>query len=252
MIYVSLTTIPPRIPALHNTIDSLLQQTVVPDKIILNLPQEYVRFKDPFNLPSFLNHPRIIVNRCTDLGPVTKITGMKELELFAKMTDQDIIIVVDDDRDYHPNMIANFLNYHRKYPDFALTVAAWEVESFVTEGERADKKIPRGVPYKEEGYTDILGGCCGFLITKNQCDTLFSKPEFFDMLNPADSKFYVDDVWISGFLTLHNIVIFMIPSTTGVEEERNHNSIISALFDTTRKQKNRDCILFFRNRYDVW
>jgi hypothetical protein len=114
---------------------------------------------------------------------------------------------------------------------------------------RFPKKMPRGIKYEKEGYVDILGACCGFLVTKKQCDTIFEDEAFF---NPFDSHFFVDDVWISGFLTLHNISIYTIPNFTGVEEVRNKNDKISPLYDATRIQKNRDCILYFRNKYDIW
>jgi hypothetical protein len=38
---VSLTTIPSKMDNLYLTIDSIIQQTIVPDKIILNIPKVY-------------------------------------------------------------------------------------------------------------------------------------------------------------------------------------------------------------------
>jgi len=255
MIYISLTTIPSRIPALHNTLRCLLNQTVLPEKIILNIPQEYICYADTvIEIPDeIMNNPRILVNRCKDYGPVTKITGLYKSEIYSQITYKDIILVVDDDRDYNPDMISNFLYYHKKYPEFALTVQGWEIEMFTTRRElEVKKRMPRSIQYIEEGYVDILGGCCGFLLTKTYCDILFSDEVFVQMSDPNDSKFYVDDVWISGFLTVHNIITYMIPNSIGKEEKRNENSTIMPLFDTTRNQKNRDCILFFQNQYEIW
>ena len=42
MIIVSLTTIPPRFNYLHITIDSILSQTILPDKIIINIPNFFL------------------------------------------------------------------------------------------------------------------------------------------------------------------------------------------------------------------
>ena len=42
---VSLTTIPSRIENINITIDSINKQTIKPDKIFLNLPTEFRRFK---------------------------------------------------------------------------------------------------------------------------------------------------------------------------------------------------------------
>jgi len=46
MIYISITTIPKRIKNIQKSIDSLLQQTKVPDKIFINIPTKYKRFKE--------------------------------------------------------------------------------------------------------------------------------------------------------------------------------------------------------------
>ena len=46
MIYVSLTTIPPRLKNLDKSIESLLNQTQKPDKIFINIPSTYKRFSE--------------------------------------------------------------------------------------------------------------------------------------------------------------------------------------------------------------
>jgi hypothetical protein len=40
MIIISLTTIPPRFDNLYITIDSILAQTILPDKILINIPEK--------------------------------------------------------------------------------------------------------------------------------------------------------------------------------------------------------------------
>ena len=44
MIYVSVTTIPQRIKTINKSIESLLNQTLKPDKIFINIPNEFRRF----------------------------------------------------------------------------------------------------------------------------------------------------------------------------------------------------------------
>ena len=46
MIYVSLTTIPSRVQDLNKSVESLLQQSQKPDKIFINIPYKYRRFKE--------------------------------------------------------------------------------------------------------------------------------------------------------------------------------------------------------------
>ena len=76
MIYVSVSTIPQRIKTIHKSIESLLNQTLKPDKIFINIPNEFRRFKEKINdndIPKF--PPGVEVTRCEDSGPGTKLLG---------------------------------------------------------------------------------------------------------------------------------------------------------------------------------
>ena len=94
-----------------------------------------------------------------------------------------------------------------------------------------------------------MGGCCGFLISKKNCP--FNHKEIFELDN-NDEKYYVDDVFISGFLTLNNTDIYIIPNTIHRDENRSINDKIYSLTDNTRMQKNIKCIQYFKNKYNIW
>ena len=77
MIYISLSTIPPRIKNLKESVNSLLNQTKKPDKIFINIPYKYKRFKEVVNeddIPKFDNN-LVEISRCEDYGPGTKLLG---------------------------------------------------------------------------------------------------------------------------------------------------------------------------------
>jgi len=249
MIVLTLTTIPPRFDNLHYTLNSIFSQTVKPDVVLLNIPKQYNNFSNDFELPK-INHPDVIINRCNDYGPATKLLGLRETELYSKMSESDIIIVIDDDRNYNNRMIENFLYFHKIIPLKALTVAGWETET-ITNNKVAfqNKKSPRGVEFHKPGYIDVLGGCCGFLLTKSMCP--FNHDEIFALL-PDDAKYYVDDVWFSGFLTVNGTDIYLVPNVTRIDEPRNINNSISGLFDYSRNDKNAFCANYFRDKYNIW
>ena len=82
---VSLTTIPTRINFIEKTIKSLVEQTLKPSKIILNIPKKYnFRFKGSLDysivkkkLGKYKND--VIINNITeDYGPGSKILGLLE------------------------------------------------------------------------------------------------------------------------------------------------------------------------------
>jgi len=251
MIIITLTTIPPRIENLHFTINSLFFQTVLADLIIINIPLEYNNYPNDFIIPQeYLNNKKIFINRCKDYGPATKLLGISETEVYKNMKDDDIIIVVDDDRMYNNNMVKQFLTYRELYPDKVLTVAGWDI-NLLTKNilNYSGKKLPRGIEYNEFGYIDILGGCCGFSITKKICP--FNNDDIFNLL-PTDDKYYVDDIWFSGFFTINNIDICLMPNYIKYDETRSINTIISSLYNSTRNNKNVLCIQYFMEKYNIW
>jgi hypothetical protein len=80
---ISLTTIPSRINNLEKTIKSLVEQTLKPNRIILNIPINYsLRFEtsiDPLIISKKLNKyiNKININYINyDYGPGTKLLGL--------------------------------------------------------------------------------------------------------------------------------------------------------------------------------
>ena len=72
-IVISLTTSPKRISNLKPIIDNLFNQTMKPDKIVLNIPHIFKRTNQKYDIPKYLYHNDIIINRVDDIGPITKI-----------------------------------------------------------------------------------------------------------------------------------------------------------------------------------
>ena len=77
MIYISISTIPPRLKNLNESVRSLLNQTRKPDKIFINIPYKYKRFSETIEdnqIPKF-DSSIVEVTRCEDCGPGTKLLG---------------------------------------------------------------------------------------------------------------------------------------------------------------------------------
>jgi hypothetical protein len=106
----SLSTSPTRIKTLGTTIRSLLGQTRVPDAIHVNCPFVFKRTGGTFaeediTMLEGLAPGIVRVNRCDDMGPVSKL-----LPTLAVETDPDTLIVtVDDDIKYPPAMLARMM-----------------------------------------------------------------------------------------------------------------------------------------------
>ena len=108
MIYVSLTTIPQRVGSLYKSIESLLKQSKKPDKIFVDIPTQYKRFKETIEedkIPKF--DDRVEITRCEDCGPGTKLLGSLD-----KLKRNSLVILADDDNTYDDYMIIIAQNSH--------------------------------------------------------------------------------------------------------------------------------------------
>ena len=109
MIYVSLTTIPQRIKYLNKSIESLLKQSKKPDKIFINIPFKYQRFKEVVSdneIPKF-DDSIIEITRCEDCGPGTKLLGS-----LNKLKKDSLVILADDDNAYEDYMVEKFFHFY--------------------------------------------------------------------------------------------------------------------------------------------
>jgi len=115
-VIVSLTSIPPRLPYLQPVLYALLHtQTHPVAKIIVNIPNVYRNWPGEVTIPAFCKQPRIIVNRlCVDEGPGTKLLGT--VTTFKHSLENNMLLYVDDDQVYPPDLVAQHLLAHRLCP----------------------------------------------------------------------------------------------------------------------------------------
>ena len=66
-IYISMSTIPPRIKNLEPVIESLLNQSIQPERIYINIPRNYKRFNDEIEIPEFLKKEKLVKIFYTDM-----------------------------------------------------------------------------------------------------------------------------------------------------------------------------------------
>ena len=172
MICVSLTTIPQRIKNLNKSIESLLKQTKKPNKIFINIPRKYKRFReiiDNDQIPKF-NDSAVEIARCEDYGPGTKLLG--SLNKFEK---DSLIILVDDDHVYEDFMIEKFFYFYSKTSNNAYSFYVHPLGNFGV-GQGAD----------------------GFAINSNFLNGV--KKFYDDVVKTNKDLFIHDDLWISFFL----------------------------------------------------
>ena len=265
---LSLTTVPPRFPYVHENLNTLKRQSAEIAEINLYVARTYRRFdygsKDLPKLPEGVNL-RLIDE---DLGPATKV-----LPACREYRGQDVrILFCDDDKVYDEDWAQRFLDAAERYPDCAiceegslLNTPHYAADSWQSAREPKPGYRQKGVFYRlrraaslglwkpsktvSSGYVDILEGWGGVMV----------RPEFFDDTSFAipDLLWTVDDVWLSGCLERQNIPIWL-NAEDKVRSKGNSNEVKEAALRNFvyqghgRIAANQACIRYFRETYGIW
>ena len=203
----SLTTIPSRIEHIDDTLKSLMRQTLAPKEIRLNVPEFSRREQCVYEVPERLRAlESVTIVECEDYGPATKLIP----SLLALPPDQRIV-VVDDDRNYPQNLLADLVAASDEQPDAAFGFCGWIVPPDLVHRPANLYTIVFIKPpapilarrIRRQRAMDIVRGVGGYLV----------RPRFFDvdaLLDYSDAPeaaFFVDDVWVSAHLHAKKFVV---------------------------------------------
>lgn len=187
-IIISFTSYPARISTIDKVLNSIIKQTVLPDKIILYLSSD--EFKDYRNMPNLSRYEKygfeIHWNK-------ENLKSHKKWFYAMQEYPNDVIITIDDDINYKDTMIEELLTCYKKYPKFVIARRTHWVTCQVN-GEIA--------PYNKWYFecnkfiglprTDLLAvGCQGVLYPPH----IFNK-EVFNKKVFMDNAPYADDLWL--------------------------------------------------------
>ena len=216
-VIASLSTVPDRIGNLEPTIRSLLKQTRPPDEIVLAIPEFSVREQRPYVVPKYIAQlPRVRVLHCAeDWGPATKFIGAIRDELAAGR-ENTLIMVVDDDRLYPRDALETYLYYSEQLPNAALCFRGAAMPSTL---DWDDAKMIYAKDVREPRPVAVITGCGSYLV----------QPRFFDQSLWDYSKapsvvFYIDDIWISAWLSRRGVKRYVIPASARMGRSSNRRS----------------------------
>ena len=168
-----MTSVPPRFSSLEKTLNSLNNQKKKPEKIYLNIPKIFKRFKNieyDFNnlTKKFTN---LIVNKCNnDYGPGTKLLGSLD-----QILKYDFVVLVDDDHIYKKQMLGIFFDLAETSDDKCYSFCVYNI---------LDCKVGQGAD--------------GFAIHTRYLNKI---ENFFDKYVKDNEKLLLnDDLWISIYL----------------------------------------------------
>ena len=202
---VSLTTIPSKVKYIHQTLQTLFQQTVPPSMVLLHVPRAYTmrwggQVIDECELDRLnIQFPSLVIHRVDhDDGPGTKLLGLLRC---SNVDLQDThVVLVDDDLLYNPRMLEWFKAYTEKYPDIKAASFYYYLIGNLRVGQGADGFII---------HSDVLEG---FLA-------------YFDRIKDQDYVLYHDDIYISYYLWRQGVFLYHLHPPTNIYHKHAHTMI---------------------------
>lgn len=189
-VIISLTSFPARISYVYMTIESLLRQTVLPEKILLWLSKEQFPSEDA--VPERL---RNLQNGIFQIKYVEgDIRSHKKYYYSFKEYPEKTVITTDDDIIYPPHLVERLLSDSEKFSGCIIANIVHKIT--YTDGVlNPYKKWIEAKPYEKGDNVQIGAGC---VLYPPHClyeDCL--KKDLFQQLAPS-----VDDLWLNAMARL--------------------------------------------------
>lgn len=179
-VIISMTSHPGRIKSAHYTIWTLLQQDVLPDRVILWLARE--QFPDEKGIPDEILE---LQKFGLEIGWYHDIRPYKKLIPVLKEYPNALAVTVDDDWFYRKDMLRVLLEAHEKYPDEVICHTATRVRF-----DEADNLVTAECKPGTSSYFNKILGSGGILYPANGLDDQVFNEELFMEAAPTN-----DDIW---------------------------------------------------------
>ena len=187
---VSLTSYPERFKTLPLVLDSIVNQTIIPDKIIL-----WIENKDKKKLPSsVLNFKGVNIEFCEN-----NLLSYKKIIPSLKKYKNSYIITFDDDVIYFKNSIEKLVKESKKFPNNVIANCIHKIE-LINSHPLGYKLWKRN--YKKQNRFAFFTGVSGVLYPPNCFYKDVLKKNYFKKLAPL-----ADDIWLNWMVKLNKTKI---------------------------------------------
>ena len=186
-IIVSLTSFSPRLDKLYVTINTILNQSQKPDRVILYLGDDVEKDKLPSSLLKFQELNNL------EIQYVDNLRSHKKYFYALQQFPEDLIITVDDDLIYHKNMIKKLFESYIRFPDCVNTMRTHRI--------LYDEK-GSALPYAQwEDTCKIFDKPSADLFFTSGAGTIFKAAhlsrDVLDKKGFIENCFTADDVWLN-------------------------------------------------------
>lgn len=184
-VIVSLASIPSRLNIVHLTIRSILNQDVLPEKIVLWLHED---LKD--SIPKSLN---VLVGDLFSIKYADYFSSHRKLVEPLKLYPNKIIVTCDDDMMYRKNWLSKLYQAHENHPDH-IVANQTRCITYGSDGELLSYKAWK--PNESGCQNPLLTlpiGAGGTLYPPDSMDKTVFNQELFLQLTPK-----ADDLWFKA------------------------------------------------------
>jgi hypothetical protein len=261
-IIISLTTIPSRLEHIIPVIDSIKNQTILPDEIVLVLPLTSFREqkeinKDPYIISERI-HNYIIDNNITllrpekDYGPIMKLLSVLLRE--KENNSNNIIISIDDDKIYFNNTLEDLLNGYKR--NNCVCARKGSILNFYLNKNsenninniNAREQVLRSADLIEDKQINFIFGTGGVLYNPS----FFNDNIMEEICKLPNEAFYVDDAVISIFLMKNNIKMILVKSIKNDFQKKYDHGRYGIMDRSTISQNiNRLAVLNYKNNNNI-
>jgi hypothetical protein len=204
-IIFSVTTSPKRILLMEKTINSILNQSVPPTLIRINIPKIFKRTGETYIIPAFIsNNPKIKIYQYEeDYGPIMKVLPTI---MDYQNDDHTIIIYGDDDVLTLPLTIENYLDFMMKDSKniYCLSGINYINNNFNYTNNAILNKV------------NIVEGFATVCLKSNIIKT--SIIEYYNIIKDNKDCFHSDDLILSNFFAMNKIKLYKVYSSKANKE----------------------------------
>ena len=203
-VIVSLTSFPEALSFATQAIQSILDGSVQPDKIVLYLTaQQFPNSKIPSELQELLTLNSIFEIRFYD----KLIRSYTKLIPAIQDFPNEIIVTIDDDVRYHKNMLKYLLSRHKKYPN---AIIGHRIRRIRYNARYKSWKLYKRISVLKfsfkPSFRNLQTGVGGVLYPPHSLSKEMLRPEVFMQLAPT-----VDDIWFWAAAVANGTKIAPIP-----------------------------------------
>ncbi len=195
---VSLTSFPERMPEIHFTLYSLLNQKVKPDEVVLWLANEQFPNGEA-DIPQIvlnLQKNGLTIKWCEDLRSYKKlIPALKEFP-------EDVIVIADDDVYYPDDWLKKLYKQHLKFPKCVIGHRGHRIRLGENGKPLPYRQWKKNACLVKPSYSNFMTGCGGILYPSHSLYKDVDNIELFKKLAP-----YADDIWFWAMTVLNNVKI---------------------------------------------